>query len=91
MARPATGWRLLRLCQGQRLTVADTTIVRLDTDAGLGGWGECCPLGRSYLAAYPEGIRTGIGVLSVHLLGQDPTHMGAINVLMVRLCRDMAM
>jgi hypothetical protein len=48
-------------------------------------------LGRSYLAAYPEGIRTGIGVLSVHLLGQDPTHMGAINVLMVRLCRDMAM
>jgi L-alanine-DL-glutamate epimerase-like enolase superfamily enzyme len=82
MARPATGWRLLRLCQGQRLTVADTTIVRLDTDAGRRGWGECCPLGRSYLAAYPEGIRTGIGVLSVHLLGQDPTHIGAINVLM---------
>lgn len=68
--------------RGKRITTVDTTIVGVDTDAGLTGWGETCPLGRAYLPAYPEGIRTGIGVLSGCLLGEDPTRIGAINRLM---------
>jgi len=68
--------------KGKTVTRADTTLVRLDTDAGLSGWGETCPLGRTYLPAYPEGIRTGIGVLAETLLGRDPTRIGAINAHM---------
>ena len=31
--------------KGKRLTQVDTTVARVDTDAGLSGWGETCPLG----------------------------------------------
>lgn len=68
--------------KGKKLTTVDTTVVRVDTDEGLSGWGETCPLGRTYLPSYPEGIRTGIGVLSAELIGQDPTRIGLINVVM---------
>ena len=36
------------------------TVVAVDTDAGLTGWGEVCPLGPAYLPAYANGARTGI-------------------------------
>lgn len=29
--------------------VFDSTVVAVDTDAGITGWGEVCPLGRAYL------------------------------------------
>ena len=32
--------------KGKRLTSVDTTLVRVDTDSGLSGWGEACSLGR---------------------------------------------
>ena len=68
--------------KGKGVSVADSTVVRVDTDEGITGWGEACPLGAYYLPSYPEGIRTGVGVLAQHLLGQDPTQIGAINRLM---------
>jgi L-alanine-DL-glutamate epimerase-like enolase superfamily enzyme len=68
--------------KGKKLTTVDTTLVRVDTDEGLSGWGETCPLGRTYLPSYPEGIRTGIGVLSASLIGRDPRRIGAVNETM---------
>jgi len=68
--------------KGKKLTTVDTTVVRVDTDEGSSGSGETCPIGRTYLPSYPEGIRTGIGVLSAHLIGQDPARIGAINETM---------
>jgi L-alanine-DL-glutamate epimerase-like enolase superfamily enzyme len=41
--------------KGYSVSVADSTVVRLDTDEGVTGWGEVCPLGGSYLPAYPGG------------------------------------
>ena len=35
--------------------VFDSTIVRVETDSGLAGYGEVCPLGPFYLPAYAEG------------------------------------
>jgi cis-L-3-hydroxyproline dehydratase len=35
----------------------DSTVVRIDTDEGVTGWGETCPLGLTYLAAFAE-VRT---------------------------------
>jgi L-alanine-DL-glutamate epimerase-like enolase superfamily enzyme len=56
----------------------DSTVVRVDTDEGITGWGETCPLGSTYLAAYPEGARAGIARLAGDLIGLDPTATDAI-------------
>lgn len=63
---------------GGTVTVADSTVVRIDTDDGLSGWGESCPI-PCYLPAHAEGVRAGIGMLAPHLLGMDPSRVGLIN------------
>ena len=64
---------------GKSVDVFDSTIVRVETDAGVVGHGEVCPLGPSYLPAYAAGVRTGIGELGPHLLGADPTQLLTLN------------
>ena len=71
------GW-----AKGYALTVADSTMVRIDTDESVSGWGETCPLGAVYLPAYPAGVRAGLGVLAPHLIGLDPRSIGAVNGVM---------
>src|SRR4051812_46553120 len=53
-----------------------STIVRIETDQGLIGYGEVCPLGPAYLPAYAAGVRAGITELGPHLIGLDPTAVG---------------
>src|SRR5437868_12917675 len=67
---------------GKSVTVFDSTIVRVDTNAGLTGWGEVCPLGPFYLPAYANGVRAGIAELGPHLLGENPLELGKLNRLM---------
>ncbi|MBT7423442.1 MAG: mandelate racemase/muconate lactonizing enzyme family protein, partial [Candidatus Marinimicrobia bacterium] len=62
--------------------VFDSTIVAVETDDGLIGYGECCPLGPFYLPAYGAGVRTGIKELGPHLIGQNPIETGKLNQLM---------
>ena len=50
-----------------------STVVVIETDIGITGVGETCPLGPSYLPAYAEGARTGIAKLAHNLIGLDPT------------------
>ncbi len=50
----------------------DSTIVRIDTDEGITGWGEGCPWGSTYLPAYARGIRSGIEELAPAVIGLDP-------------------
>jgi L-alanine-DL-glutamate epimerase-like enolase superfamily enzyme len=50
----------------------DSTILRLDTDEGLVGWGEGCPWGSTYLPAFAGGIRAGVAELAPTVLGLDP-------------------
>ena len=64
---------------GKSVTVFDSTIARVDTDAGIVGHGEVCPLGPSYLPAYAAGVRAGIAELGPHLIGEDPTELGRLN------------
>ena len=64
---------------GKSVTVFDSTIVRVETDAGIVGHGEVCPLGPFYLPAYAAGVRAGIAELSPHLIGEDPTELGRLN------------
>ena len=67
---------------GKSVTVFDSTVVELVTDAGISGWGEACPLGPVYLPAYAAGCRTGIAEVAPALIGADPTRIGAVNRLM---------
>ena len=69
---------------GGRLRVdgLDSTLVRLDTDAGLCGWGEGCPWGHEYLPAHGPGIRAGLEILAPALIGKDPRSIAHINRLM---------
>lgn len=64
---------------GKSVGVFDSTIVRVETDAGVVGHGEACPLGPAYLPAYAEGVRAGIAELGPHLIGADPTQLGRLN------------
>jgi L-alanine-DL-glutamate epimerase-like enolase superfamily enzyme len=64
---------------GNAVTVFDSTVVKVETDAGLVGWGEVCPLGPAYLPAYAAGVRTGLAELAPHLLGQNPLELAKIN------------
>ena len=67
---------------GKLVTVFDTTLVEVHTDAGLTGIGEVCPLGSSYLPSYANGVRTGLAELCKDLIGYDPTEISVINDVM---------
>ncbi len=64
---------------GKSVTVFDSTIVRVETDAGITGHGEVCPLGPFYLPAYAEGVRAGLRELGPHLIGEDPRQLTKLN------------
>jgi L-alanine-DL-glutamate epimerase-like enolase superfamily enzyme len=69
---------------GKSVEIFDSTVVRVETDAGLVGHGECCPLGPAYLASYAAGVRAGLAELAPHLIGEDPTRIGRLNRIMDR-------
>ena len=60
----------------------DTTVVSIETDSGLSGVGECCPLGPTYLPAYAQGLRKGIAQIAPYLVGSNPMHINTINEIM---------
>ncbi len=67
---------------GKSVAVFDSTVVRIETDTGLVGHGEVCPLGPAYLPAYAAGARTGILELAPSLIGEDPIQLMSLNRLM---------
>ncbi len=63
----------------QTFSAFDSTVVIVETDSGLTGAGETCPLGPSYLPAYAEGARAGLAKLAPDLIGANPLELGKIN------------
>src|SRR6516162_1786286 len=64
---------------GKSVAVFDSTVVAVQTDAGIVGHGEVCPLGPAYLPAYAAGCRAGLAELSPHLIGANPLELEKIN------------
>jgi L-alanine-DL-glutamate epimerase-like enolase superfamily enzyme len=64
---------------GKAVSVFDSTVVAVETDSGITGHGEVCPLGPFYLPAYAAGVRSGLTELGPHLLGEDPTQLARLN------------
>jgi L-alanine-DL-glutamate epimerase-like enolase superfamily enzyme len=64
---------------GKSVTVFDSTVIEVETDTGITGYGEVCPLGPFYLPAYANGVRAGVAELGPHLLGEDPLQLHKLN------------
>ena len=65
------------LLSGGRLKfdMLDATLVKLETDAGITGWGEGTPWGHTYVPAHGPGIRAGIETMAPFVLSLDPRHV----------------
>ncbi|MGD9815188.1 MAG: cis-3-hydroxy-L-proline dehydratase [Hyphomonadaceae bacterium] len=59
--------------------VFDSTVVEVQTDAKITGWGECCPLGSAYLPAYALGVRSGLAEIAPKVIGMDPRDLMVMN------------
>jgi cis-L-3-hydroxyproline dehydratase len=64
---------------GNYVEVFDATVVGVETDAGITGWGECCPLGSAYLPAYARGVRSGLAEIAPKVIGLDPRDLMVLN------------
>jgi L-alanine-DL-glutamate epimerase-like enolase superfamily enzyme len=64
---------------GNFVDVFDSTVVAVETDAGITGYAECCPLGSAYLPAYARGVRAGLEEIAPKIIGLDPTDLGVLN------------
>jgi L-alanine-DL-glutamate epimerase-like enolase superfamily enzyme len=73
--------------EGKSVDVFDSTVVELETDTGLKGYGEVCPLGPVYLPAYAPGARLGIQEIGPQLIGENPTQLQVLNRKMDRLMK----
>ena len=67
---------------GNFVETFDATVVEVETDAGITGFGECTPLGPAYLPAYAAGVRAGLQELAPKLIGLDPRDLGTLNAAM---------
>ncbi len=64
---------------GNFMEVFDSTVVAVETDAGITGYAECCPLGSAYLPSYAKGVRAGLAEIGPKLIGHDPTDLWPLN------------
>lgn len=68
--------------RGNVVTQNLTTIVVVDTDAGISGCGEFCTVGNNYIAAHSEGVEAAARILAPVLIGEDPRQVAHIERLM---------
>jgi L-alanine-DL-glutamate epimerase-like enolase superfamily enzyme len=57
---------------GRVASEQDATVVRVETDDGLVGWGEQCVFSPNFLPAHGGGARATIALLAPAVLGADP-------------------
>ena len=69
--------------KGRFVDELDSTIIRIDTDAGINGFGEiCCPMAPGYTPFFAAGARAGTAEVARPLIGEDPTQIANINAIM---------
>ena len=74
---PLTSHETYYMSGGKACATVDTMVVRVDTDSGLTGWGEVCPIPH-YLPAYAGGVESALQELKDVLLGADPVGPAAL-------------
>lgn len=74
---PLTSHAAYHMAGGKSCDTVETVVLALDTDAGLTGWGEVCPIPH-YLPAYARGVAPAIEEMAPMLLGIDPVGPEAV-------------
>ncbi|MEO0618374.1 MAG: enolase C-terminal domain-like protein [Pseudomonadota bacterium] len=64
------------MAEGKTCATVTTHVLRLDTDTGLSGWGEVCPIPH-YLPAFADGVPSAITEMAPEILGITPTGIDA--------------
>lgn len=59
------------MAEGKSCDEVKTIVLRIDTDEGISGWGEVCPIPH-YLPAYADGVLPAIREMAPALLGANP-------------------
>ncbi len=70
------------MSSGRVVNVLPSTVVRITTRGGVEGFGESCPLGRTYLPGFGEGARAALRELAPALIGIDAANLAAVNQAM---------
>ena len=68
---PLTSHQTYYMADGKTCETVTSVVLRIDTDRGLQGWGEVCPIPH-YLPAYAGGVVPAIRDMAPVLLGADP-------------------
>jgi len=68
---PLTSHETYYMADGKTCDTVESVVLRIDTDSGLSGWGEVCPIPH-YLPAYARGVAPAVRELAPVLLGADP-------------------
>ena len=74
---PLTSHTAYHMVDGKTCDTVETVVIALDTDAGLTGWGEVCPIPH-YLPAYARGAAPALQELAPVILGGDPVGVEAL-------------
>lgn len=73
--------------RGNVIETSVSTVVVIDTDAGLSGVGEFCPCGNNYMDAHQEGTEAAARLLAPALIGEDPRQLFNVERRMDRVIR----
>ena len=68
---PLTSHAVYRMSDGKACDTVETVVIAVETDAGLSGWGEVCPIPH-YLPAYARGVAPALTELAPVILGANP-------------------
>ena len=73
---PLTSHTAYYMADGKTCDTVETVVIAVDTDVGLTGWGEVCPI-PNYLPAYARGVGPALQEMAPILLGADPVGVEA--------------
>lgn len=73
---PLTSHTAYYMADGKTCDTVETVVIAVETNSGLTGWGEVCPIPH-YLPAYAPGVAPALLELAPVILGADPVGVGA--------------
>jgi len=74
---PLTSHTAYYMADGKTCDTVETVVIAVQTDTGITGWGEVCPIPH-YLPAYARGVAPALTELAPVILGADPVGVGAL-------------
>ena len=66
---PLTSHETYYMAEGKTCDTVESVVLRIDTDSGLSGWGEVCPIPH-YLPAYAHGVAPQLAKWQLYCWGQ---------------------